>query len=546
MGYQVTARKWRPQTFDDIVEQQHVTRTLKNAIRLDRIAHAYLFAGTRGVGKTTTARVLAKALNCESGPTFEPCNICQSCLDITQGASLDIVEIDGASNRGIDEIRDLRERLRYLPSRSRYKVYIIDEVHMLTKEAFNALLKTLEEPPPHVVFIFATTELEKIPYTILSRCQRFEFKRVSLAGIVEQLERVVQGEGITISRASLLRIAKAAEGSMRDAQSLLDQVVAFCGLEVQDDDVSQLLGTVGSERLAQCLTALLQQDAVAVLRSVGTLQDEGHDAAGIVRALLEGLRHVMVLKTAERPEDLIPLSETDLAALRPVADLATVEEIYGQFHILSTAETSLRYASNPFLVLEMTLVRMACIGRVQPLQSILERLQGLEAGLPPPATSAEASLAQTEPLAALPASPALSAETPRSTPPSASGDFWESLQEYVATRRPSLAAFLQAGQIVKHTEAELVIGFTKQERFSYTSLCEPENLVVVREAVQAVLGRPLQVKVQALDDAVGHTNGAGGSQAPEGQDAVGMEEMQRKKRETIQAVIDIFDGRIIM
>jgi DNA polymerase-3 subunit gamma/tau len=554
MGYQVTARKWRPQTFDDIVEQQHVTRTLKNAIRLDRIAHAYLFAGTRGVGKTTTARVLAKALNCESGPTLEPCNTCQSCLEITQGASLDIVEIDGASNRGIDEIRDLRERLRYLPSRSRYKVYIIDEVHMLTKEAFNALLKTLEEPPPHVVFIFATTELEKIPYTILSRCQRFEFKRVSLAGIVEQLERVTQDEGITVSRASLLRIAKAAEGSMRDAQSLLDQVVAFCGLEVQDDDVSQLLGTVGSERLAQCLTALLQQDAAAALCGVGMLQDEGHDAAGIVRALLEGLRHVMVLKTAERPGDLIPLSETDLAALRPVADLATVEELYGQFHILSTAEASLRYASNPFLVLEMTLVRMACIGRVQPLQSILERLQGLEAGLPSPAapaplpsaTSIEANLAQTEPLPAPPASPALSPEVSHSAPPAASGDFWESLQEYVAARRPSLAAFLQAGQIVKHTAEELVIGFTKQERFSYTSLCEPENLVVVREAVQAVLGRPLPVKVQALDDAVEHANGAGGSQAPAGQDAVGMEEIQRKKRETIQAVIDIFDGRIIM
>ncbi|MDH3599593.1 MAG: DNA polymerase III subunit gamma/tau, partial [Candidatus Tectomicrobia bacterium] len=265
MSYQVTARKWRPQTFDDVVEQQHVTRTLKNAIQLNRVAHAYLFAGTRGVGKTTMARVLAKALNCDHGPTPEPCGACTACLEITQGASMDIVEIDGASNRGIDEIRDLREALRYLPTRGRYKIYIIDEVHMLTKEAFNALLKTLEEPPPHVVFIFATTELDKIPYTILSRCQRFEFKRVSLSGIVSHLDHIIQREGLSISRASLLRVAKAAEGSMRDAQSLLDQVVAYCGTEANDDEVGHLLGSVGSETLARCLSALFQQDAETVL-----------------------------------------------------------------------------------------------------------------------------------------------------------------------------------------------------------------------------------------------------------------------------------------
>jgi DNA polymerase-3 subunit gamma/tau len=382
MGYQVTARKWRPQTFDDIVEQRHVTRTLKNAIQLGRVAHAYLFAGTRGVGKTTTARVLAKALNCERGPTPEPCNACPSCLEITSGAALDMVEIDGASNRGIDEIRDLRERMRYLPSRSRYKVYIIDEVHMLTKEAFNALLKTLEEPPPHVVFIFATTELEKIPYTIISRCQRFEFKRVSLAGMADQLAHIVHNEGIAISHASLLRIAKAAEGSMRDAQSLLDQVVAYCGMQVHDGDVSQILGSVPNERLAQCLQALFQQDAATALRIADALRAEGHETMGIIRALLEGLRHLIVLKTTAGSTDLLPLSEAELAALRPVAGLATVEEIYGHFHTLSAAEASLRTAANPFLVLEMALVRAACIGRVQPLQTILEQLEGLAAGMP--------------------------------------------------------------------------------------------------------------------------------------------------------------------
>lgn len=560
MSYQVTARKWRPQTFDDIVEQQHVTRTLKNAIRLGRVAHAYLFAGTRGVGKTTTARVLAKALNCEHGPTPDPCNACSSCLEVTSGASLDIVEIDGASNRGIDEIRDLRERLRYLPSRSRYKVYIIDEVHMLTKEAFNALLKTLEEPPPHVVFIFATTELEKIPYTIVSRCQRFEFKRMSLAGIVEQLERVVHSDGMRISHTSLMRIAKAAEGSMRDAESLLDQVVTCCGgLEVPDDEVSQFLGTMAVERLAQCFTALLQQDAAAALRVVHALQEEGHEASGIIRALLEGLRHLIVLKTVESPHELLPLSEAELAALRPVARLATVEEIYGHFHVLSAAENALRHASNAFLVLEMALVRVACIGRVQSLQTILEQLQRLEAGLPVVLPSASL-IPEPPPQEAIrplpsPTEPAPAAVAARTTPEpddlpavlaAPKADFWEALQEYVHARRPPIAAFLQAGRVLARTEQELVIAFDRQDSFSREQLLDPENLAVVREAVRTVLGQPLQVKLITPDDPVSGSNGASRTEGGAGQRTLAQEDMQRKKRETIQEVLDIFDARLIM
>jgi DNA polymerase-3 subunit gamma/tau len=555
MGYQVTARKWRPQTFDDIVEQRHVTRTLKNAIELGRVAHAYLFAGTRGVGKTTMARVLAKALNCERGPTTEPCNTCSSCLEIMQGASLDIVEIDGASNRGIDEIRDLRERLRYLPSRGRYKVYIIDEVHMLTKEAFNALLKTLEEPPPHVVFIFATTEIEKIPYTILSRCQRFEFKRVSLTGIVEQLEHIVQNEGLTVSRTSLLRVAKAAEGSMRDAQSLLDQVVAYCGTEVHDDDVSQLLGNMASERLAQCLQALLQQDVETALRLVDQLQSEGQEVVSIIRALLEGLRHLVVLKTTQGAHELIPLSETDIAALRPVADMASVEDLYGFFHVLSAVEQSLRYASNPFLVLEMALVRMACIGRVQPLQTLLDRLHSLGAStsisapqsLPRPVASGslQASTKTVLPQPAVPETTAAPAELSPATP-SAPADFWQALQEYVAERRPSIAAFLQPGRVLSQTEKELVIGFAKQDSFCRQTLLDPENLIVVREAVQAVLGQPLQVKIAALDGPPSSDHGMRGATVEASTNTLVIEEQQRQKRETIQAVLDIFDGKLIM
>jgi DNA polymerase-3 subunit gamma/tau len=567
MGYQVTARKWRPQTFDDVVEQQHVTRTLRNAIRLDRIAHAYLFAGTRGVGKTTMARVLAKALNCDQGPTENPCNTCQSCLEITQGTSLDIIEIDGASNRGIDEIRDLRERLRYLPTRGRYKVYILDEVHMLTKEAFNALLKTLEEPPAHVVFVFATTEIERIPYTIVSRCQRFEFKRVSLTGLVEQLQHITQSEDIRISRACLMRIAKAAEGSMRDAQSLLDQVVAYCGMEVRDEDVDQILGYVGMEMLAQCLRALCQQDAAAVLHIITMLQSEGHEATGIARALLEGLRHLIVLKTVPQPEELIPLSEADIALLRAVAALASVEEIYGQFHILSAAEQTLRHASNAFLGLEMTLVRMACIGRVQPLQTILEHLQRLETSLPPAVSTSAAAqeerpaAGQTRPVRngqaedgpapvrstgaaeeAAPAPRVISDMAPSKAVPGAALDtaagLWEALQQRVTERRPSLGGPMQHGRPVSLDEQKLVVGF--DHKFSLEYLRDPDNFMVVRDAAQALLGRSFHIALEPSDTGAADLNGTPETGAIAERRAGALEEEQRQKNELKQAVIDIF------
>jgi len=561
MGYQVTARKWRPQTFDDVVEQRHVTRTLRNAIRLGRIAHAYLFAGTRGVGKTTMARVLAKALNCEQGPTEHPCNTCQSCLEITQGTSLDIVEIDGASNRGIDEIRDLRERLRYLPTRGRYKVYILDEVHMLTKEAFNALLKTLEEPPAHVVFVFATTEIERIPYTIVSRCQRFEFKRVSLTGLAEQLEHITQSEGIHISRTCLMRIAKAAEGSMRDAQSLLDQVVAYCGMEVRDEDVDQILGYVGIEMLAQCLRALCQQDAAAALHTMTLLQSEGHEATGIARALLEGLRHLIVLKTVPHPEELIPLSEADIETLRAVAALASIEEIYGQFHVLSAAEQTLRHASNAFLGLEMTLVRMACIGRVQPLQTILEHLQRLDTGLPAVPTPAAAeeerpaavrvrpaynglaeqtsarSTGAAEETAPAPVPDMPLSEVPQSAVLNSAEGLWEALQQRVS---PRLAAFMQRGRPLTLDEHRLVVGFAQQSKIFFEDLLEQPNKVLIENAAQELLGRRLHIDLKLFDAGVAGNPDVPGTGATAEQEVGALDEVRHQKNELKQAVIDIF------
>jgi len=487
---------------------------------------------------------------------------------------MDIVEIDGASNRGIDEIRDLRERLRYLPARGRYKVYILDEVHMLTKEAFNALLKTLEEPPAHVVFVFATTEIERIPYTIVSRCQRFEFKRVSLTGLTAQLEHITRTESIRISRACLMRIAKAAEGSMRDAQSLLDQVVAYCGMEVRDADVDQILGYVGIETLAQCLGALLQQDAATALHMASVLQSEGHEAAGIARALLEGLRHLIVLKTVPRPEDLIPLSETDIETLRAVAELVSIEEIYWQFHVLSAAEQTLRHASNPFLGLEMTLVRMACIGRVQPLQTILEHLQRLETDLPAVSAPSALSTPQEERPAAVLGRPVRNGQVEGMktsvreagvasevvlAPPSVTAipsseasqhvvlttaeGLWEALKQSVAERRPLLADYMQHGNPLTLDKERLSVRFaatSSEDKFSFESLREPENLEVVRDAARTLLGRPLRIDLELGDTGAVGTNGASGTGTAIELEAGAREELQRHKNELKQAVIDIF------
>jgi len=244
MSYVVIARRWRPQQFNEIIGQEHVSKTLSNAIANNRIAHSYIFTGPRGVGKTTTARILAKAVNCEKGPTPHPCNECASCKAITVGNSMDVLEIDGASNRGIDEVRNLRENIRYAPTQGKYRIYIIDEVHMLTKEAFNALLKTLEEPPEHAMFIFATTEIHRVPATILSRCQRFDFRRIPLKTIMEHLRRICDGEKIDIQEEALLQIAKKADGSMRDAQSILDQLISFSGNKIAFEDVAQALGVI--------------------------------------------------------------------------------------------------------------------------------------------------------------------------------------------------------------------------------------------------------------------------------------------------------------
>jgi DNA polymerase III subunit gamma/tau len=382
MSYLVLARKWRPQVFEDVVGQRPITQTLQNAISQNRVAHGFLFAGARGVGKTSTARILAKALNCETGPRINPCNQCKTCQEISAGTALDVIEIDGASNRGIDEIRELKENIRYTPAKSRYKIYIIDEVHMLTREAFNALLKTLEEPPPHILFVFATTEPHKIPATILSRCQRYDFKRIPLREIIECLKRIIESEKVHISQRGLLSIAQESEGSLRDAQSLLDQVISYGGKDIRDEDITEVLGLIDRKILYDTIEAIANRDPERCMEMVEHVYHYGYDLQHYCRELLQYLRNLILIKVSQHPEGLLELPEEELGILKRQAERFQSDQLDHLFNLLLKGEGEVTQSTFPRTMLEMALIRMATLRPILPIDEILKKLEVLEKAQP--------------------------------------------------------------------------------------------------------------------------------------------------------------------
>jgi DNA polymerase-3 subunit gamma/tau len=377
---QVIARKFRPQTFDQMVGQEAIRRTIENSIKSGRIHHAYLFSGARGVGKTTTARILAKALNCIKGPTVDPCGVCASCVEIAASRSIDVMEIDAASNTGVDNVRDvIINSVQISPARDRNKIFIIDEVHMLSNAAFNALLKTLEEPPPRVVFIMATTELHKVPETILSRCQVFEFRTITLKKVFDHLREIANAEKITISDKALLSIARAGEGSMRDAQSALDQVISFAGSTVKDEDVSIALGLVDIETLNDTMQAIGDQDAQKLLRLMDDIVTRGYDLRNFSRELMTHIRGLLVVKVTGFDAELVQMPASEGETLTRLAELFSEQDLLRFFSILTKTEQDIRVSSQPRFQLEMGLMKMLQSRRLFLLEDALKQLEEISA-----------------------------------------------------------------------------------------------------------------------------------------------------------------------
>jgi DNA polymerase-3 subunit gamma/tau len=377
MSYVIFARKYRPMTFEEMIGQKHVVQTLMNAVKNDRVAQGYIFSGMRGVGKTTTARILAKALNCQHGPTPKPCNKCEFCLEINEDRSVDVLEIDGASNRGIEEVRALREGLKYRPIHSRYKVIIIDEVHMLTREAFNALLKTLEEPPPHTIFIFATTEFHKVPATIVSRCQYFEFKKISQKEIINHLIDITKQENITISAFGLNAIAEAADGSLRDAQSLLDQAVSFSGENISDEDLKEILGAISRETLFNFSGSILAEEPNRIFPLVEEVIEKGYDLRFFYKEIIQHFRNLLLVKSVKDPREILALGEDDIKALAKEAEKASADDILRYLVALQQGEQGMKFSSHPRIYLEALLVKLCHFRKIVPLQNIMQDIQNL-------------------------------------------------------------------------------------------------------------------------------------------------------------------------
>ena len=484
MSYLVLARKWRPQTFGDLIGQEHVCRTLQNAIESGRVAHAFLFTGARGVGKTSAARIFAKALQCEKGPAAEPCNACPACLEITAGNSADVFEIDGASNTGVEDIRELRENVKYLPSRCRFKIFIIDEVHMLSTSAFNALLKTLEEPPPHVKFIFATTEPHKVPITILSRCQRFDFKRIPLPKIVDRLRTIVAEEKVTVSEASLTAVARKGDGSMRDSLSTLDQVLAFCGDIVDDDEVIALLGVVDRRLLLETSRAVFARDCRASLDIVARVDSFGYNMRSFCQELIDHYRNIVVSKVSANPAELLDLAEGELADVREQASTGTLGQLQRYLSILLKAEAEMSFSGFTRLILEMTLLKMCTILPVVPVDEIIERLRMLEGSsgkiLSSPA-AAPLSLPPKAPVAARAVEvPVATPSSAESVPTSIAGEGWAGFVAFVNREKKSIGKLLEHGRPLQFTAKDIEIGFPKGS-FHLSCLQDADSMAALTE-----------------------------------------------------------------
>ncbi len=585
MSYVVLARKWRPMKFEDVVSQDHVSTTLKNAILNDRLASAYLFSGPRGVGKTTTARIFAKAVNCDKGPTPDPCNTCASCKEITESRSLDVFEIDGASNRGIDEVRNLRENLKYAASKGKHKIYIIDEVHMLTTEAFNALLKTLEEPPPNVFFIFATTEFHKVPATILSRCQRYDFRRIPPNEIAEKLRSICDAEKVTIDVESLYLIARKADGSLRDSQSLLDQVISFCGNEIKLSDLTDLLGVIDQEFFFECSDTIARRDVDAGLNLVEKVFSQGYDMGEFLGGLAEHFRNMLVVKATGKT-DLLEGLETYKKRYENSLGTYSDTDFLRLIQIASDAAFQTKRSTNPKLMLEIALIKMTKMDTSVDLGTLISsinnpgQLPGVSNSAAPQsgdapvsaktkATAGVVSIRQLKPTISEPV-PAERATAPVNGKGNGASDVeplssenavvslekvkaeWPRILDQVKAKKIHLGSFLSEGYPTAVTDSQLEISFGKGSGFHLKTV--EQNRGIVQEVVAHITGFKLGIRChknesKEFSEAISVQRSDTPVQVLEA--TPGIEPEQRSSDDDVleipivKRVIEIFDGEVV-
>jgi len=562
MPYQVLALKYRPRTFDEVVGQRAVVQTLKNSLTGSRVAHAYLFSGVRGVGKTTVARLLAKALNCEKGPSTEPCNACASCNEIAGSSSMDVLEIDGASNNSVDDVRELRETVRYAPSRDRYRIFIIDEVHMLSNSAFNALLKTLEEPPPHVVFIFATTEYRKIPVTILSRCQHFEFRKIARSEIAAHLARISKAENVAITPYALDLIARLADGSLRDAQSALDQVIGYSGAEVKDEDARAVLGVLDRDQLLGFVEKVAEKDAAGILSLVDRVLESGHDPSLFLNNLIGQVRDILLLKIIPNAPEKLGFAQDDAEAMAPLADRFSQEDLLRIIDAVCREEGRIRYSSQPRYLLEALAVRLCHLANLTPLEELLARFppreeKGEESSprrrerAPDPPAGRKSAPNAAPPSPARTDATGAPAPVPSPAPAAAGGGEApdkrrqvEAILERIYAERGALGGFLSHASFFDLEDGAFVISLPEEKAMLRASIERKEYLAIIRKAGEAVTGRSMEVRFRTL------------SQMPPGEALAspsGEEALEAKRRKlmeeatrspVVQSFLDLFQGEI--
>lgn len=518
--YQVFALKWRPQNFDEIIGQNHVVNTLKSALQKNRLAHAYLFAGPRGVGKTSTARILAKALNCKDGPTTNPCQKCAPCLEISQGRGLDVIEIDGASNRGIDEIRTLRENVKFSPTGGKFKIYIIDEVHMLTTEAFNALLKTLEEPPAFVKFIFATTQPHKVIPTILSRCQRFDFRRISNMEIIAQLEHIVAAENIDVNKEVLFAIAKSSDGALRDAESILDQLVSFSKGKISLKDVISVLGLVEQEVLFEITDKIIQKSPRAALELFNNIIDEGKDPGVFLANLIEHFRNLMIAKVAQADSRLIDSPQEICERLMHQAKAFSLEEIFNIFNILINTQEMAKRLESSRIPLEISLVKLAHDKRGSGLNPPDNQQVNTE---PDKINSSQASGEVKEPKDANPLSS--KDESAGSVSLDRIKNQWQDIISNLAKIKMSVATYLNEGNSISFKNNVLTISFPRNYSLHKEALEKKENKEIIEKTVSELLNAKIRVNFVFSEETVNNK--------------------ENKNQYFIQSTLEMFGGRVI-